>query len=197
VVGTQAGHQEGASLDVKIAAAITLLSVLGAINSEAFAQASLIVLARHAEKAAPTGDVGLSPAGVERAGELARAVAGVRFSSIITTQYQRTRLTAAPVAGASGVTPTVMTTSGDVRADAAAIARAIDSLPAGAAVLVIGHSNTLGPIIAALGGPRIPDLCDGEYSRLLILARPQGGPVNLVQASYGAGDPPRSGECAE
>lgn len=182
---------------MKVAAAVALLTVLASMGSEAYAQASLIVLARHAEKSAPTGDVDLSPAGVQRANQLVHAVAGVKFSSIITTQYQRTRLTARPVAEASGVTLTVMNTSNDIRADAAAIARAIDSLPAGSAVLVIGHSNTLGPIIAALGGPRIPDLCDGQYSRLLVLERPGGGKVNLVQASYGAADPPRSDECAE
>lgn len=160
------------------------------------AQASLVVLARHAEKSAPTGDPGLTPTGEVRAQDLARALAHVRLAAVITTQYRRTQLTAAPAALAYRLTPTVIPASGDLRSDATAVAAAINALPAGSAALVVGHSNTLGPIIAALGGPSVPELCDGEYSTLLILERPAGGGgPQLLRTRFGAGDLPAASEC--
>lgn len=159
-----------------------------------YAQASFIVLARHAEKAAPTGDVGLTAAGEQRARDLARALTNVRLAAVITTQYQRTRLTAAPSTSAAGLTASVVPATGDMAADARAVIRALDSLPPGSAALVVGHSNTLGPIIAALGGPNIPDLCDAEYSTLLVLVRSADG-VSLLRGHYGAAEPESASHC--
>ena len=34
----------------------------------------------------------------------------------------------------------------------------------GQPVLVVGHGETVGPIIAAIGGPIVPDLCAAECS---------------------------------
>jgi hypothetical protein len=56
-------------------------------------------------------------------------------------------------------------------------------------VVVVGHSNTIPPIIAALGGPALPDICDGEHARLFTLILPPGAPSRLLQSSYGAPDP--------
>jgi broad specificity phosphatase PhoE len=156
------------------------------------AQATTIILARHAEKASPTGDPVLTPVGEQRAQDLARALADVRLSGIISTQYQRTRLTAAPVAEAAKLEVTVVPGS----ADPGGVIRALDALPSGSTALVVGHSNTLAGIIAALGGPKIPDLCDGEHSTLFIVERPGGGkPVSLVRAKYGVAEPPEVSQC--
>jgi hypothetical protein len=59
----------------------------------------------------------------------------------------------------------------------------------------VGHSNTLGPIVAALGGPKLLDLCDGEFATLLVLELPATGPPRLLRASYGAPDPPTAHDC--
>jgi phosphohistidine phosphatase SixA len=116
----------------------------------------------------------------------------VKLAAVISTQYQRTRLTAAPVAQAAGLEVTVVQAS----ADPAGVVHALDALPAGSTALVIGHSNTIAPIIAALGGPRLPDLCDGEHSTLFVLERPGGGkPVSVVKAKYGAAEPPEASQC--
>jgi broad specificity phosphatase PhoE len=161
------------------------------------AQASLIILARHAEKTAPAGDPGLTAEGEVRAADLARALRDVRLAAVITTQYQRTRLTAAPAARAARLTPVVVPAGNDLAAHATAIARVVDALPAGSAVLVVGHSNTLGAIIAALGGPRVPDLCDEEYATLFTLARPGpgGGVPHLVRGRFGAPGPADQASC--
>jgi broad specificity phosphatase PhoE len=162
------------------------------LGSPVRAQATTVILARHAEKASPTGDPGLTAVGDQRAQDLARALTDVRLAAIISTQYQRTRLTAAPVAQAAQLEVTIVPGS----ADPAGVVRALDALPAGSTALVVGHSNTLAGIIAALGGPKIPDLCDGEHSTLFIVERPGGGkPVSLVRAKYGAAEPPEASQC--
>ncbi len=160
------------------------------------AQASLILLARHAEKAASTGDPGLTPAGDVRAQDLARALSGVSLAGVVATQYQRTQLTAAPTARANHITPVIVSTTGGVKEHAAAIAKVVDALPAGTAVLIVGHSNTLGPILQALGGPAIPEFCDNEYSTLLTLYRPgANGRPQLLRTRFGATEPPEAAIC--
>jgi len=158
------------------------------------AQASTVVLVRHAEKAAPSGDPDLSEAGRRRAGELARALERYRLSAILVTQYRRTTQTADSTAAAQHLTPQAVPAGGDVATHARDVATALRRVPGGAA-LVVGHSNTLGPIIAALGGPQIPDLCDGEYSTMLVLELPAAGAPRLLRASYGAPDPADAADC--
>lgn len=176
--------------------ALLAFCLLGLTPGILTAQARLIILVRHAEKAAPTGDPGLTTAGEARARDLAQALAEVHLTAIFTTQYRRTQLTAAPVAQAQRVSPTVLAATGELPADARVIAMALNTLPPGSAVLVVGHSNTLGPIIAALGGPVVADLCDAEYATLLILERPPGGAgPRLLRTRFGAADPPGATEC--
>lgn len=172
---------------------ISLVAMLTlSLSASVQAQASTIILARHAEKAAPTGDPVLTPVGEQRARDLAQALINVKLAAVISTQYQRTRLTAAPVAQAAGLEVMVVQAS----ADPVGILRALDALPSGSAALVVGHSNTLAPIIAALGGPKVSDLCDGEHSTLFVVERPGGGkPVSLVRAKYGAAEPPEASQC--
>ncbi len=160
------------------------------------AQASLIILVRHAEKTADAADPGLTDIGERRAEDLAEALQQVRLTAIITTQYRRSRLTTIPVSRAQRVTPIVVPAGAGLQADAQAVAAALDSLPAGSAALVVGHSNTLGAIIAALGGPAVADLCDDEYSTLLVLERPGGGQApRLVRSQYGVAGPAGGPTC--
>jgi hypothetical protein len=63
-------------------------------------------------------------------------------------------------------------------------------------VLVVGHSNTVPAIIAALGGPKLPDLCDAAYSNLFLLHLPADGSApRLVRSQYGVADPPGADRC--
>ena len=195
----QGKPQPGARALGIMRSAMALLILLSAAPAPGRAQASLVILARHAEKAAPTGDSPLTSAGQGRAQALAQTLADVHLAVVIVTQFQRTRLTAAPTALAQGITPLVVRAGPDFAAHAAAVAQAIDTLPTGSAVLVVGHSNTVGPIIAGLGGPSIPHLCDGEFSTLLILDRRPGmaGLVHLLRARFGAAEPPDASLCHE
>ena len=166
---------------------------------------TLVLLVRHAEKAGPTGDVPLSPAGVARAESLAAALADARVTAIVVTPTVRTRATARPLAAARGLTPEEVALGATVDAHAAAVAAAVRR-HSGGVVLVVGHSNTVPAIVAALGGPRLPELCDGEYSNLFVLSLDAGGAggdggnappaaTRLVRSRYGASDASGAGEC--
>ena len=154
----------------------------------------IVVLVRHAERSdAPAGDVTLSETGQARADELVAALAEARIDTIVTTQFRRTRDTAAPLARALKLTPTVVEAGRDTAAHVRAVVAAIRA--GGSAVLVVGHSNTVPAIIGALGGPAMEELCEFEYSNLFTLALTTGQPARLVHGHYGAPDPPAATGC--
>ena len=157
-------------------------------------QPQIVVLVRHAEKSdAPAGDVTLSEAGQARADELAAALAEARIDTIVTTQFRRTRDTAAPLARALDLTPRVVEAGSDTDAHVRAVAAAVKA--GGSSVLVVGHSNTVPAIIGALGGPAMEELCESEYSNLFMLALTPGQPARLVHGHYGAPDSPAATGC--
>ena len=174
--------------------AVALLSLL--LASAAAAQPSMVVLVRHAEKAAaPAVDPALSEAGEIRARALAEVLADARIGSVITTQFQRTRATGAPVAAALGLTAITVPAAADAKAHVQAVADAVTARPKGEAVLVVGHSNTIPAIVHALGGPALPDLCESEYDQLFILSFDGGASPRLVRARFGAPDDPDAPPC--
>jgi broad specificity phosphatase PhoE len=174
--------------------AVCAAALLGATPLPA--QDRTVILVRHAERAAePRADPPLTEAGQARAAALARALESAGVGSAIVTQYRRTRETADPTARAGGVTPIVAEVAGGLAAHVQAVADAVRGRPAGETVLVVGHSNTIPAIIAALGGPRLPDLCDTEYATLFVLTVPAAGSARLIRGAYGAADPPDAAGC--
>ena len=156
---------------------------------------TVVLLVRHAERAAEPGpDPALSPAGEARAQALAAALADAHVGAILTTQLRRTQLTAAPLARALGLTPVVIETGRDVAEHARAVTDTVRRRFAGRTVLVVGHSNTVSAIVAALGGPAIAAPCDTEFANLWVLVL-RSGEVSLVRSSYGAPDPPPPADC--
>ena len=166
-----------------------ILALTAGLPTTLHTQAASVILVRHAEKAAPSGDVDISAIGQARAAALAEALTRYPLQGIFVSQYKRTLQTALPVATRVGLAPVaVPVTSGDVRTQATATAAAIRALPAGSAALVVGHSNTLGPTIEALGGPHLDDLCDGEYATMFVLELPANGAPRLLRTSFGVAD---------
>ena len=149
---------------------------------------TVVVVVRHAEKAAaPADDPPLTAAGAVRARALAATLRAAHVQAVITTQLARTRETGRPTAEASGVTMETVATGGTVSEHAARVAAAVRQ-HMGQTVLVVGHSNTVTHIIAALGGPALPDLCDSQNSTLFALVL-DGPAARLVTSSYGAPSP--------
>jgi broad specificity phosphatase PhoE len=156
---------------------------------------TLVVLVRHAEKAAAGGrDPELSEAGTARAAALAEALAGTPVDVVVTTQLQRTRLTAAPLLRKHALTPEVVPTGSATDAHVRAVADAVRR-HAGKTVLVVGHSNTVPAIVGALGGPALGELCEHEYSNLYVMVlRPDAAP-SLVRSRFGDPDPEATDPC--
>jgi phosphohistidine phosphatase SixA len=169
---------------------IVMLMAAALIVSTARAQPSTVILVRHAEKASPTeSDPVLSEAGVRRAKDLAAALADAGVTTVITTQYRRTKLTAAPLVDATKPKTIVVANTGSLSTHIADILAAVMARPSGEVVLVVGHSTTIAAIVAALGGPKMPNLCDSQYSMMFILEMTGANPPRLIRATYGAADP--------
>ncbi len=175
-----------------------LLALAVVVAAPVSAQPSTVIVVRHAEKstAPPANDPVLSTEGMQRASDLATALAGARVTTVITTQLQRTQLTAKHLSDALGKPPTIVPAAAPMSAHFEAVAAAVRSRPAGEVVLVVGHSNTVTAIVAALGGPRLPDVCDAQYSLMFILEFQATGAPRLIRAKYGAADPPDADACS-
>ena len=181
-----------ARLRLLLAASLAVAASAGLVLAESPdrpAAGTLVLLVRHAEKGAdPPGDPSLSTAGEGRARALAAALRDAGVTAVITSQFRRTRETAQPVATARGVTPEVVAVGREGISDhVKAVASAVRRHP-GEVVLVVGHSNTIPSIVAELGGPRLPDLCDSSYGHLFVLRLGEEG-ARLVRTRYGAADP--------
>jgi broad specificity phosphatase PhoE len=131
--------------------------------SVSFAQ-KMIILTRHAERAdgAATmgaGDPRLSAAGAARAEQLLAMLAEANIAAIFTTEYTRTKDTAAPLAAKIKVAPEAI--------PAAQFNALIEKIKSHAddTVFVVGHSNTVPMIIKALGGLDVM-IGDNEYDNL-------------------------------
>lgn len=137
--------------------------------------APLVVAIRHADVDSGTGpDPVLNAAGQARAEELRHVLGDVGVTAIFVTSWQRTQLTAQPLADDLGLVPVVQD-------DVAATVAAVRALPRSTAVLLVGHTNTVPDLVTGLGGPTITVITTGEFDRLLVLARGR-----LTSLRYGA-----------
>jgi len=148
-----------------------------------------VILVRHGEKAdAPANDPALSEAGAARAKALLTIARDAGVTAVITTQFTRTRETARPAAEALGITPEVARAGGSAAQHAQDVARMVQA-HAGGVVLVVGHSNTLPAIVAALGAPQPPPICDSEYDDLYVVTLTPNAKPHVIRARYGAPSP--------
>src|SRR5712671_6225807 len=109
--------------------------------------AQTIVLVRHAEKVSEAADALLSDVGKQRAEKLAHTLADAGITSIFTTEAERTKQTAAPLAKLLHLQPMVIPAK-----DIAGLVNKLVAQPQDAVVLVVGHSNTLPDVINKLRG---------------------------------------------
>jgi broad specificity phosphatase PhoE len=121
-----------------------------------------VIIVRHAEKSAPTGDIPLSEAGFERAQTLARVVSDAGISAIYTSKFLRTIQTAEPSARLLGLVPQQIN-------EVEALAKNILDDHAGQTVLVVHHSDTLPKLIVALGARTKPMIRDDEFDKLFVV----------------------------
>jgi len=146
--------------------------------------ATTLLVLRHADRL-ENQDV-LTPEGLARAQELVHVGQKAGIVAIYRSDTDRARDTAVPLATALGITP-VMYPSNDV----AALVNSIVADHRGEKLLIVGHSNTVPQIIAAAGGPSLPDIETGEFDNLFVLTacRCWCGRPTLVNLQYGALSP--------
>jgi len=139
---------------------------------------TVVYLVRHAEKVDDSRDPELSDAGRLRAAALAQVLEYSGVERVLSTDYIRTRDTAAPVAEAMGL-PVELYDPRDLPAAAHGI------LEGGGRVLVVGHSNTTPALVAALGGDPGPTLEDSDYDRLYVVTVHPDGTATTVLIRFG------------
>jgi broad specificity phosphatase PhoE len=160
--------------------------------SHALAQAAapaMVIVVRHAEKATVGGsDPSLSELGQARAKSLASALNDAGVSAVITTTYKRTIETADALVAAKSLKTEKMPITGGTAQHVNDIVAAVRKHP-GEVVLVVGHSNTVPAIVAALGGPKFADLCETNYASMFVVHMGKdGAPAHVVRSRYGAAE---------
>jgi broad specificity phosphatase PhoE len=132
----------------------------------------LAIVVRHAERAdagmaSAETDPALSQIGEARAARLAAMLADAGVTGIYVTQYKRTQDTAKPLAARlnlkSEATPLA----------AEALVKRVKAEHPEGVVLIVGHSNTMPPIIKALGGPAVT-IADQDYGDVFLIVPATG-----------------------
>lgn len=154
-----------------------LLSACGAPTSNPESDATYY-LVRHAEKTKDKTDPALTELGTQRAQDLALRLKGVPLTKIYSSDYKRTRDTAAPIVAATNL-ELILYNPRDLEGFSK------DLLMETGHILVVGHSNTTPELSALLGGESGEPIVEAtEYDRLYILQR-QGQKITSKIERYG------------
>ncbi len=149
-------------------------------NGAPTGHATVVYLVRHAEKASGGKDPELTEAGRARALTLARTLGDAGIGAIHSTDFKRTRQTAAPLAERLGIAVRIYDWD-ELQALSAAMRAA------GGRHLVVGHSDTTPELVGLLGGEPGPAIDEpSEYDRLYIVTIGPDGAVASVMLRYGA-----------
>jgi broad specificity phosphatase PhoE len=148
-----------------------------------------IYLVRHAEKQTSTGnmmgnDPDLTLEGRIRADILADTLTGKKISGVYSTNYQRTRHTAAPTAMIK-ITDVKIYSDGN---------KLLDSLITRKkkGYLVVGHSNTIPAMLKHIGlQPSMEDIPENDYDNLFVVRIHWafGRTIKLTEKTYGKPSP--------
>jgi len=170
-----------------ILAAIVMTAMLAAARPVAADQ--VIFLVRHAERAAtaagaapshggmPADDPPLSPAGEQRADKLASMLAASNIKFIYTSEFKRTRQTAAPLAKKLSLTAVMAAAN-----DPTTLVATLKGLQGNA--LVVGHSNTVPDLLKRLGVAETVTIGDSDYDNLFVVVRDAAGKATLVRLKF-------------
>jgi len=144
----------------------------------------VVFLVRHAEKVDAGRDPELSAAGHERAAALAGALRSAEIRYVHSSDFIRTRDTAAPVAAELGLEVALY----DPR-DLPALVEELRRV--GGRHLVVGHSNTTPSMVELLGGDPGSAIDEaGEYDRLYVVTIDRDSTASSVMMRYGDADAP-------
>ena len=143
--------------------------------------ATTYILVRHAETSGGGSDPSLSIVGTERAMELSRILENVPLNAVLSTNFNRTRQTAQPVASAKGLTIQVY----DPFDPNGVIDDTQDEFHNGF-VLIVGHSNTTPDFLNTMIDEDLYNtLPESAYNNLYIVSLFEKGRAKVVHLLYG------------
>jgi 2,3-bisphosphoglycerate-dependent phosphoglycerate mutase len=150
------------------------------------ATTTTVVLVRHAEKElSAISDAPLSPEGEKRATRLAQMFGDSemfgRVQKVYVTNTRRTQQTAAALEQRLNIPGEVV----DAKTDSSVLARRVLRENHGSVALVIGHSNTVPEIVAALSGAEgVPPIGEEEFDTLYVVTVPTIGRASVLRMKY-------------
>ncbi len=150
----------------------------------------IVIALRHADRTA--GD-DLNALGRERADLLARMLGESGVSVAFRSEFVRAQKTVNPLKAKLGDALQVVEVkldNGDAADYGKAVATQVKALAANAVVAVVGHSDTVGPTIEALGGDPIDPIDHDEFDKLFVLFIAPDASTSLLKLRYGAPTPP-------
>ena len=169
-----------------VARPVRLGLLLFAAALPALSQEAVFVI-RHAEKQSESNDppTPLSEAGTARAQRLAQMLKDAGVTAILSTDTVRTRSTAEPLARMRGIPVEIYAANNAQGAvDPGILVRTLREHHAKDVVLVVGHGNTVGPLLAALGCPGEVRIGSAEYDNLFVVVPRTGRPPELLRLKY-------------
>jgi phosphohistidine phosphatase SixA len=158
----------GPSLRTMVESADNSFFAVSPTNFQIQPSRARIFVVRHAEKQAGA-EPDLSETGQLRAQTLARLLTINPIHAVFSTDVRRARQTAEPTALAAGIPITPYTDTGS-------LVHQLQSLQQGEQVLVVGHSNTIGPIVNQLGVSQQINVGEDEFDNLFVVSLTDSSP---------------------
>jgi phosphohistidine phosphatase SixA len=151
-------------------------------------ESPMIVFAlRHADRKPDADD--LSPAGVARAELLARMLAESGIRTAYCSDAIRTQRTIEPLQRKLGSDLEVVVVgtnaAGGIAGHVKAIVQKVKGLPDDAVAAIVGHTNTVGPILEGKTGRTVDPIADQQFDRLFVLSIPAAGAAAVAPLRYG------------
>jgi phosphohistidine phosphatase SixA len=145
----------------------------------------MIVFAlRHANRTPDPAD-DLTPAGVARAKLLARILGESGIRTAYCSSAIRTQRTMEPLQNLLGAQLKIVTVSTNAGDHVQQIVDKVKALPRDAVAAVVGHSDTVGPIIEGLTGVTIGPIKAHEFDKLFVVSVAAGGMSSVALTRYG------------
>ena len=140
-----------------------------------------VILVRHAEKNIEPNnqDPDLSPAGYERAAEIARMFGESGVTAIYATQYKRTQQTVQPLADRTHAPVSLLDSKATDE-----LVRRIQTDHRGQTIFVAGHNTSVPAIASALSGESFPPIPESEYDNLFIVTVYRFGKAKVLRVKY-------------
>jgi phosphohistidine phosphatase SixA len=178
------------SIIILISTAAARIEANGPLIKSDF-KVTTVFLVRHAEKATtPPEDPPLTEAGNSRAQQLARMLERAGIKAIYTSQFLRTKQTAAPLAKSLGITPTLVPIKMSPSNPREISQQSFKDITgkilerAGDAALVVGHSNTVPEVIKMLGADEAVTIDEKEFNDLFIVTVYAKGKARVARLKY-------------